>query len=806
MYNFAEFKKKPDCLSDILLWAALVAPGVVLNKDGSLQKTFRFRGPDLDSSTEPELVATIARLNNSLKRLTGSWAVYAEAQRMRSRRYPVSEFPDAITFMIDEERRRYFERGDHYESAFYVTFVYLPPEEAQNKIKEMLIEGGTTGTSDTFAAQVEAFRKETINIAMQFGDVLPVVEELNDDETLTYLHSTISPKQQQVRRPEIPMFLDAILADSPLVGGLEPRLGDHYLRIVTIRSFPGSSTPGVLDALNRCAFSYRWVSRFIPLDKADAESELKKYKKNWFAKRQGALQMLMSSITGSQSQMVDNDALNKSADADEALQELGGDYVSYGYFTASVVVWDRDPAAVIKKAETVQRVINNLGFTTINETLNAVDAWLGSLPGHCHANIRRPLMSTLNLAHLLPVSAVWAGPDRNKHLAGPPLMQVETKGSTPFRLNLHVGDVGHALVIGPTGAGKSVLLCTLEAQFRRYPKAQIYIFDKGGSSRILTTGVGGDFYDLGSEEPGALSFQPLAGIHDENERNWAQEYVLDLLRNEKVEITPETKKHVFTALNSLATGPVEQRTMSGLTFVMQDQNLKQALEPYTIKGAFGKLLDSDRDGLGYGNWQAFEMGLLMNTPSAVPPVLSYLFHALEKRFTGAPTILILDEAWVYLDNPLFAAKIKEWLKVLRKLNVSVIFATQSIADVANSAISSALIESCPTQILLPNPKALDEQQSQIYRRFGCNEKEIAIIGHATPKKHYYYRSPFGNRLFSLGLEAVALAYVAASAAEDQTAAKAILAEHGPNGFNEAWLHLRDLSWAAEYYANLMRGS
>src|SRR3546814_258923 len=153
------------------------------------------------------------------------------------------------------------------------------------------------------------------------------------------------------------------------------------------------------------------------------------------------------------------------------------------YLTATITVWDESRAGAAEKVRAVERVINSRGFTTIRETVNAVEAWLGSLPGHVYANVRQPLVHTLNLAHLVPLSAIWAGPARNEHLDGPPLFLAETAGTTPFRFSTHVGDVGHMLIVGPTGSGKSVLLALMALQFRRYPQSQVYIFDKGGSAR-----------------------------------------------------------------------------------------------------------------------------------------------------------------------------------------------------------------------------------------------------------------------------------------------------------------------------------
>jgi type IV secretion system protein VirB4 len=202
--------------------------------------------------------------------------------------------------------------------------------------------------------------------------------------------------------------------------------------------------------------------------------------------------------------------------------------------------------------------------------------------------------------------------------------------------------------------------------------------------------------------------------------------------------------------------------------------------------------------------QCFETEELMSQAGVVLPVLTYLFHRLEERFanlseTGEkvrPTLLILDEAWVYLDNPVFAARIREWLKVLRKKNVSVVFATQSLADIAGSAIAPAIVESCPQRIFLPNDRAIEPQARAAYERFGLNERQVELIARATPKRHYYLQSRRGNRLFELGLGPIALALCGASDPASQTLIDQVLAERGTDGFSARFLDARGLDWAA----------
>jgi type IV secretion system protein VirB4 len=461
MLNLAEYRKRPQGLADFLPWAALVARGVVLNKDGSFQRTARFRGPDLDSATPAELVGVTARLNNALRRLGSGWAIFVEAQRVAATDYPESRFPDPASALIDLERRNAFEEaGAHFESRYLLTFVWLPPPEDASRAEAWLYEGRSQTGVDPWEL-LRGFIDRTDRVLQLTQGFMPEVAWLDDVETLTYLHSTISTSQQRVRVPETPMHLDALLADEPLTGGLEPRLGTAHLRTLTIVGFPTTTHPGILDELNRLAFAYRWSTRAILLDKTEAVKLLTKIRRQWFAKRKSIAAIVREVMTSEVSTLVDSDAANKAADADMALQELGADDVGQTYVTATITVWDEDAGIATEKLRLVEKVIQGRDFTCMAEGVNAIEAWLGSLPGHAYANVRQPPVSTLNLAHMIPLSAVWAGPSRDEHFAAPPLFFAKTEGSTPFRFSLHVGDVGHTLIVGPTGAGKSVLLALM---------------------------------------------------------------------------------------------------------------------------------------------------------------------------------------------------------------------------------------------------------------------------------------------------------------------------------------------------------
>jgi type IV secretion system protein TrbE len=810
MLNLAEYRRSATRLADFLPWAALVDEGVILNKDGSFQRTARFRGPDLESAVPAELVAVTGRLNNALRRLGSGWAVFVEAQRHSAGAYPPSTFPDAASALIDAERKAQFEEsGAHFESSYFLTVLYMPPAE-RVAIAERLLYEGERRTVDRNSREVlRSFVDRTNRMLQLLEGFMPECGWLDDQDMLSYLHSTISPKRHRVRVPEIPMYIDALLADQALTGGLQPMLGSVQLRVLTIIGFPTATVPGILDDLNRLAFAYRWSTRAIMLDKADATKLVTKIRRQWFAKRKSVASILKEVMTNEASSLVDSDAHNKAIDADAALQELGSDQIGEAFVTATVTVWDTDPKTADEKLRLVEKVIQGRDFTCMIETVNAAEAWLGSLPGHVYANVRQPLISTLNLAHMIPLSAVWAGETRDDHLKAPPLFFGKAEGATPFRFSLHVGDVGHTMVIGPTGSGKSVLLALMALQFRRYPDARIVAFDFGGSLRAATIAMGGDWCDLGGAIAGEVSepiaLQPLAKIDDVGERAWAAEWLETILSREKIDVTPAAKDHIWSALSSLASAPLAERTLTGLSVLLQSNVLKRGLQPYCVGGPYDRLLDAESEQLGQTAVQAFETDGLIGTAVA-PAVLSYLFHRIESRLDGRPTLIIIDEGWLALDDANFANKLREWLKTLRKKNASVVFATQSLADLDGSIVAPAIIESCQTRLLLPNDRAIEPQITAIYRRFGLNDRQIEILARATPKRDYYCQSRRGNRLFELGLGEIALAFAGASSKTDQALIDRVLAEHGSQGFLTGWLKARNIAWACDLIPALREGA
>jgi type IV secretion/conjugal transfer VirB4 family ATPase len=826
MLALAPFRSKAAGLPDLLNYAALVDEGIILGKDGSLLAGFFFRGDDAASATDGERNYLTALVNQYLARFGAGWAMWVDAARLPSPGYPspeLSHFPDPITALIDAERREMFERQDtHYETEYALVLQYLPPTRRDSKLGELVYDDD--GRDDTSPADrvLADFKKRLHDLEDGLGDLLHMrrmgtitVGEgeaaYQSDELVNYLHFALTGETIALRIPDCPMYLDAWLGYPELWPGDTPKLGDKFIACVAIEGFPGASFPGILDMLDGLPLAYRWSSRFIFLEQHEAVAALNRYRLKWQQKVRG----FWSQVIKSQKGMINTDALAMMKESEVAINDAKSGLVAYGYYTPVVVLMHEDRRFLEEQARYVRREIERKGFAARIETVNCLEAWLGSLPGHTYPNVRRPLIHTLNLADMLPLASVWPGLRENPcdlyPPGSPPLMHTVTTGATPFRLNLHVGDVGHTLVFGPTGAGKSTLLATILAQFRRYHSrarrdgkrlpANIIAFDKGRSLFALCKATGGMHYDIGNDEAETPALTPLVDIDSEAEALWAEEWIATCFELQaKRSPSPQQKAEIHRAMLLLREAPRDFRSLTDFVTTVQDAEVRDALNHYTISGSMGHLLDGKADNLKLSTFTVFEIDELMKMGDAnAIPVLLYLFRRFERSLQGQPSLLSLDEAWVMLGHPVFRERLREWLKELRKKNCLVLLATQSLSDAVASGLLDVLLEQCPTKLLLPNREADLRGTKEVpgpadlYTMFGLNAREIQILKTSQPKRHYYYKSPLGRRLFELGLGPLTKAFVAVSDKEDLAEIRHLIAEHGPD-WPLAWLNHKGIDY------------
>jgi type IV secretion/conjugal transfer VirB4 family ATPase len=808
-------RSKDAGLADLLNYAALVDDGVVVGKNGAFMASWLYQGDDNASSTDEMREMVSFRLNQAVANMGNGWMAHVDAVRRPAPNYSergLSHFPDAVSAAIDEERRRRFEQlGTMYEGHFVLSVTYFPPLLAERKFIELMFDDDATPPNHKAytKALIENFKRDCMGIESRLSSALKLRrlkgnEVMNEDgstvvhdDQLRWLQYCITGLNHPVQLPSNPMYLDTIIGGKELWGGVVPKIGRNFVQAVAIEGFPLESTPGILTALGELPCEYRWSSRFIFMDQHEAVRHLDKFRKKWRQKIRGFFDQVFNTSTGP----VDHDAVSMVADAEAAIAEVNSGLVAQGYYTSVVILMDESRERIELAARQIEKAIARLGFAARIESVNTLEAYLGSLPGHGVENVRRPLINTMNLADMLPTSTIWTGLDRAPcpmyPPQSPPLMYGVTHGATPFRLNLHVRDVGHTFMFGPTGAGKSTHLALTAAQLRRYRGMSIYAFDKGMSMyplaaaiRASSKGKSGLHFTVAADDD-KLAFCPLQFLDTKGDRAWAMEWIDTILALNGLATTAAQRNAIGGAITSMFESGA--KTLSEFTLTIQDETIREAMTQYTADGGMGHLLDAETDGLALSDFTVFEIEELMSLGEKYAlPVLLYLFRRIERSLKGQPAVIILDEAWLMLGHPAFRAKIREWLKVLRKANCLVLMATQSLSDAVQSGILDVIVESTATKIFLPNIYARDEDTSAMYRAMNLNARQIEILATAIPKQQYYYVSESGRRLYDLALGPLALAFVGASDKESIAAIKSLEAKHG-DAWVDQWLRTKGLN-------------
>ncbi len=806
--------------ADLLLWLTLADEGVIELKNGSLLAGYWYEGPDLESATKEEIEALSAFVGRAFLRFSKGWMLHVEMIRRPAEGYPDGHFSEPVNFIIDLERHYHHrQEGGHFETKIALFFTYLPPLLARGRMKK--VAGFLLGEGeDELLASTDRSLKLFEEKLNEFETVLTAGRQIRlrrmgckaehtkdghsfvNVELLQALNYTVNGRWHPVALPPCPTHLDTMLARDMLAG--HPMIyDDNRIIAVSVMGYPQESSPGILHALSLLPFELRCSHRYIFTDFLDASGRLATLRKRWMQKTKGILAQIFERPNAAPNL----DAMNMVEDIDEATHPLDSGDVGYGHHTCVVLIRGTDSETLEERAREVLKVFEFRGFAARIEKRNGMEAFLGSLPGHGYENVRRPLISSLNYADIIPTTTDWTGeqycPSSHFAPASPALLQAASVGSTPFRLNLHDGDVGHTLILGPTGSGKSTLLALIASQFERYEGARIFAFDKGYSMfPLVASCLDAAHYDIGAEDS-QLRLCPLADIDTPVDRLAAQEWlesVIVLLQG--IPPTPRQRELIYEALTTLAgtTTDPSQRTMTHFTSTLQDVELRNLLDYHTGNHPGGLLLDGESNDVQYRKFTVFELGHVFNMSEKLAvPIFLFLFREIEKRLDetvegtrNPPSIIIIDEAWLALSHEMFREKIREWLLVLRKKNCAVVLATQNLSHIIDSPIRQTILDSCFTRILLPNPGAANEEMKDLYMgHLGLNRKQVQLIAESTMKKHYYYAAPNSRnyRLFDLNLGPVGLSFLGAATKDDLQAIRQMQAQQGAT-WPAKWLESR----------------
>jgi type IV secretion system protein VirB4 len=745
--------KTAQRLSEFLPFAGFVADGIMATKNALLMRTFAVRPHDLTHANDDPIFNIVANLNNAFRRVAyDGWSIWTDSFRLAVRPYPRYFHPSApgITKLFETNRTNLYPL---YDTTLFIT---ICKSIADTKVSLRRLRFGSTDEDEGIQFDLSDF----IQITNDFGNMLKSsfkeVVYTNSDQMLTYLHATISDTYQDVLTPECPFYLDGYLADGIFVPDSICKYNDEYIVCATLHDFPGETHAGMASKINSIPIEFRFCTRWVFVSAENSKKEIKALRKSQYQKRRGIGGILQESVLKVGTALEDTDATSAAAESGIALSRLADGDVFYGRMATTIIVRDKDYDSAVRKIDYIKKTVNDLGFIAKTETLNTPAAFLGAIPGNLSFNARQPLISSPNFAHFFTFSVPWQGTYTNEHLhklldgqGEAPHIICKSDGS-PFFLNLNRGDVGHTLVIGPTGSGKSTLLATLAVMWLKYPTTRVIFFDKDASSYHATVESGGTFIEI-SDEDNSPKLNPFSNLTDKAEIVFTSQLITDHLIHRGIPVSPTDETAIHEALVSLSSIKKDILDWTSFRNQIQDKEIRAALDPF-VSGDYEHLFQSGPDIVQLANWLTFELGHLMQKGRYIVSfVLEYLFHRIASFLDGSPTLLVIDEGWVFLDNERFAKQLREDLKTFRKKNVYIIFATQEIEDAKNSAIFGTILNSCQTKILLPNHQARQPENSALYKSLGLTDGDIATLSEAVPKQDYYYFAPEGKQKFSLNL-------------------------------------------------------
>lgn len=793
-----QFKEPLNQLKYVSPYAYIMEPNICLLKNGALMTTYQIEYPDLESSSANDIAAVAALFNRSIMSLAQNegWAIFFDVKRMKTKEYPAGIFDNLSGWLIDQRRAENFSKfGEHFTSKYYLSFVWQLPNDFEEKGNEFFFKEKDCKENKQ--------NKKTINHKRDLKAVQDNCERFLDDcdkimgsmtnklwihhldkcELFSYIKSCISLEEEKLIFPDdVFFFLDDFICEKDVQTSIPLKIGEYYVPVMTIKDFPTMSYPAIFDRLNRTMQEYRWTTRFIPFSKETSLKKADDYQNKYLSKRKAALTALTENFLGASIDKENQGALAMAGEASQINEDLTMDRYILGNYTSSLMCWDKKLERAKLKSRKMQQVVKSCGFGVKEETLGNFQAWQGMWPGNIYANVKRPILSSETCSNIIPLSSAWQGNAENDFTletcgSSIPLCICSTSYGTPFFMNINVRDVGHTFVFGPTGAGKSTLLALLMAQATKYKGANVICIDKQLSSRAFMIGSGGVYIEPGKDK---VAFQPLSELKNPEECSaeeynesllWCQQFIEGLLAQQNIDCTATMSKVITEALRLVSEKPVKDLTTFQQYVTYQDpktgeNTIRLGIEPYCAGGQFGSIFDADTTTLNLSRRMTIEMGSLMRlSEKAVAPALFYIFRYLEKLWnvpTGKKqplTFLFLDEAWLYLQHPIFAKFIQEWLRTLRKKKVFCIFATQEVSAASKSALKETIDQQCLTKIYLADESAQNPALAKSYSEFGLTESEIVALSNAQMKHDYYFKNPLGCRMFSLDLDDFQLALI-----------------------------------------------
>jgi type IV secretion system protein VirB4 len=603
------------------------------------------------------------------------------------------------------------------------------------------------------AQQVQAF-------ARQLSDFMQI-EILSQEAQFTFFRRLLNYDDSRVAgRPQSTQFLDYQVVNSDIEAERDHlRVGDHIIRVLTMKEAITETRPLVLDALLKIPANFCVVTEWTPLPADKARKEVNKRRRHFNMSKTGFVSQMGNDATQTNPRDVLVDE-SKQADIEnlgDCLRALG-EGQSLGDFSLTIVLYGR--ASSGRSADLDQLVAEFTGvFTNADgnlfaETYNQLNAYFATVPGNYALNLRKLYLLNTNYADLSFLFTILPGEKTNVHLGTEYLAALETDNQTPYFLNLHNGEVAHTLILGMTGSGKSYF-CNFVLQNAQKYAPLTFIFDIGGSFQSLTTIFGGSYLNVG-EEARDFTINPFSLPRTKENMQFLFSFFRVLIEGneQRYRIDFKEERRLWDAIERMYVLEPNQRTISSFGNIIGE--LKERLHRWTRGGQYGFLFDNAEDTLSFSRFQTFNFHGWNDAPEVLEPLLFYVLHRSSNEITDPKRLatfktFLLDEAWLFIKNETIRNYVVQAQKTWRKQNAAMILATQSIKELEESGMLAIVAESCPTKIFLANP----EMNREVYREaFHLNDTELDLIAGLVPPGQMLIRKAQSSKKVQLNVDSV----------------------------------------------------
>lgn len=774
---FKNYQKPYDSVGNLLPWFEHLTNNLIINKDGSILAGFEFDGLDRYSSTSNDLDLATKYFENSIKILDERNSMWSIFDKRKLNIDALSQISNPVANFIEEEWLKDLNKKNLsiVKNFIYISFSSISSSNPQLLNWKSIFKLIFASLNNFFSGEKElTFEKKLIDQNIfEFESQLDSFEKnlkvlnakrLTDENLIFELSQRINLSKGNdiyssiggIRFP-----LNHILGSDSIKRGengiLEfiGSMGNKLIAMLTIKSYPAAIMNSDLEKLIDIhgQFSIIHTYKFIARD--DAKNSLMKKEQYYLSRIKSPFVQMVEKISGVESTKIDLGQLSLANDSRDALISMSTQEINFGYHTMSIMILGDSIIELDKTRKAVSEVIRNLGFGLINEVLHQIGSFMCCIPGANNIMFRSSLVSTSNLANLVLLRSVTPGIPNNKYLTeqrgknSEHLCTLSTTSGVPEFFNFHVGDVGHFLIVGQSGGGKTTFVNLLVSMWQKYYPCKTIILDKDMSCYLTVKALGGHYISLSTNISSSEKMNPLHWLSDKSKIPSLLSWIAGLLTTfDQSKLTPDQFESIHQALLMLSNNFDGNVTLSHLKQMLDgmDRSLSSRLSPW-LRGennehTLGSFFDNPSDTFieNFRNSKTgiicIDIGTLLADQYLSRPVVEYLLMCIDSSIDGkSPAFIYLEEAWYLLKDDRFRSQFENWIKTMRKKSSLVGLSTQSVSDITKIDISSTINDNIKTKIFLPNIQI--DASYEIYNKFfGLNDEHIQMLKTMTPKKNY----------------------------------------------------------------------